>query len=362
MEYPQYYYIAVWTVYIFLILFTSIALYKKSYMHKISNGVVSVFMFVFTVFGIFAIITSDWISYVEIMREQILYTGTAATNLEDFWVKLMLFSDNNIYFFRSILYIMIYILLYYYIVKNIPQNSRLLFLLLYILMGLYIVSGGRQFFSICLFYISFELFLRRKYFIFFPFFVICFLLHKGSVLYMPSIVFLLFRPKLDKFRILFVVLVAFTLSMVVQKYLVDFMDFYFSDYSHYANFEAEQRGSRRIYYAYQFVYFLYAIYLFYLIYVLFKYSPYLSNKILQYRNFLFINYLIYLSMCAINLSFETAQRFVGIMLFLPVIMLASVLVEKNIGGALFRRVTFLIAALFALAANISISGVVGIYW
>lgn len=362
MEYPQYYYIAVWIVYISLILFAGIALYKKSYMHKISNGVVSVFMFIFAAFGIFAIITSDWISYVEIMKEQILYTGTASTNLEDFWVKLMLFSKNDICIFRSILYIMIYILFYYYMVRYISENNRLLFLLLYILIGLYMVSGGRQFFSICLFYISFELFLQRKYFVSFPIFVICFLLHKGAVLYMPSIVFLLFGPKLDKSRILFVVIVAFVLSIVVQNYLVDFMDFYFSDYSHYANLEAEQRGSRRIYYAYQFVYFLYAIYLFYLIYILFKHSLQLSDKILRYRDFLFINYLIYLSMCAINLSYEIAQRFVGIMLFLPVVMLASVLIEKNIGGVLFRRVTFLIAGLFALAANISISGVIGIYW
>ena len=67
-------------------------------------------------------------------------------------------------------------------------------------------------------------------------------------------------------------------------------------------------------------------------------------------------------MCTINLSYEIAQRFVGIMLFLPVIMLSSILIEKNIGGALFRRFTFLIAGLFALAANISISGVIGVYW
>lgn len=67
-------------------------------------------------------------------------------------------------------------------------------------------------------------------------------------------------------------------------------------------------------------------------------------------------------MCAINLSFEISQRFVGLMLFLPVIMLSSVLIEKNVGGTLFRRLTFLIAGLFALAANISISGVIGVYW
>ena len=165
MEYPQYYYIAIWAVYVFLILFACIVLYKKYYMHKISNGIVSVFMFLFTLFGIFAIVTSDWISYVEIMEEQILYTGTSSTNLEDFWVRLMLLCGNNIYAFRAILYGMIYASLYYYIIKCVPKDNRLLFLILYMMIGLYLVSGGRQFFSICLFYISLEFLLRKKYFI-----------------------------------------------------------------------------------------------------------------------------------------------------------------------------------------------------
>lgn len=101
MEYPQYYYITVWAVYIFLILFAGTALYKKSYKYKIGNGIVSIFMLIFAVFRIFAIISSDWTSYVEIMKEQILYSGTASTNLENFWVKLMLFSETIFIFLEA---------------------------------------------------------------------------------------------------------------------------------------------------------------------------------------------------------------------------------------------------------------------
>lgn len=228
-------------------------------------------------------------------------------------------------------------------------------------MGLYLVSGGRQFLSVCLFYISFEFFLKKKYYISFPLFAICCLLHKGAILYIPSIVFLLINPRLNKLKILLIIALACVVSIFVQIYLADFMDYYFSGYSHYANFDAKLKGSRRIYYAYQLVYFLYAAYLLYLIYILFKYSNLLSKKNLQYRNFLFANLIVYFSMCAINLSYETTQRFLGIMLFIPVILLSSILIEKNVGGAKFRRITFFTAGLFALAANISISGVIGIY-
>lgn len=360
MEYTYYYY-AVWAVYLILIFYVGIAFYKKSYMQSVSNGVIFIFMSVFFLFGTIAVVTSDWDSYVEIMKEQILYTGTASTNLEGFWVKVMLVCKNNIYLFRSMLYSMIYLLFYFYIIKYVPTRNRYLYILLYILMGLYLVSGGRQFLSVCLFYISFEFFLKKKYYISFPLFAICCLLHKGAILYIPSIVFLLINPRLNKLKILLIIALACVVSIFVQIYLADFMDYYFSGYSHYANFDAKLKGSRRIYYAYQLVYFLYAAYLLYLIYILFKYSNLLSKKNLQYRNFLFANLIVYFSMCAINLSYETTQRFLGIMLFIPVILLSSILIEKNVGGAKFRRITFFTAGLFALAANISISGVIGIY-
>ena len=137
MEYTYYYY-AVWAVYLILIFYVGIAFYKKSYMQSVSNGVIFIFMSVFFLFGTIAVVTSDWDSYVEIMKEQILYTGTASTNLEGFWVKVMLVCKNNIYLFRSMLYSMIYLLFYFYIIKYVPTRNRYLYILLYILMGFFV--------------------------------------------------------------------------------------------------------------------------------------------------------------------------------------------------------------------------------
>ena len=85
-----------WISYLELLLVCSILLMKTSL--KVTNEVTFVCCIMLALYSVFAITTSDWIAYNDIIKEQIRFHGTAATNLESFWIRLILFLKNNISF------------------------------------------------------------------------------------------------------------------------------------------------------------------------------------------------------------------------------------------------------------------------
>ena len=284
---------------------------------------------------------------------------TSATNLESFFIRLILFLKNNISF-RCFIYVCIYSFFDLYLLFFIPASYRLTFIALYIFLGFYVLSGGRQILSIFLFYVAFELLKRNFFTCLFSIFliVICSGLHKGTIFLLLPL-FLMCIP-INKKSVFISLCCVIFISLFLRYCLYDLITLYYPDYiyMYYFQEQAEEINiSRRIYYSSQIVLFFKTCYVPYLLYLSFQ-SP--SLYISKYRNFLYWGYFCYLCLYFANYSFSIPQRFINHMLLIPILVLISYLFHKK-EYRLFRKMTWILLLLEILAANISISGIRQLY-
>lgn len=349
----------IWFFWFLLSLSFVLIMIRKGIYVNISYGCVCVCLFLFFFVGFLGVITSDWVSYKAIVREQYLTKCTAVTNIESFWKWLSVMVEGNIYLFRLFVYGATYILMFFLLYFSVPKKQLFFFLFLYAILGLYGASEGRQILSVILFYLLLSLWIRRNIprLILLPFFILCFYLHKGTILFLPSL-FLLYIPLSRK--VLFVSIIStIFVSLFLFYYLPELLEYYFPEYNYsfYVAYNVERDISRRILYVLIFGNLLLTILVFFLLKRSFKLT--LDKMTEKYRNFLYWNYMLYCCLYFLNFDSSTTGRYIGLMLLHPIILLIVKVVEdgvenKTINSFFYK---FLYALLFFsfIANNIIIS-------
>lgn len=335
---------------------------QKGFHARLSRSIIFSCIISFMLLGIFAFFSADWPSYKEGVVQQYVTNGKAASQLESFWRWVSLTVKGNIYLFRSFIYIPCYIILFLYLIFFVPKKERFLVFFLYVIFMLYRVGGTRQGLSVILFYFAFMLlrghFLRKI--VALGLMVFCLFLHKGSILFYP----VLFLSGINLSKRMIIVSLTLTAAAFVWFYFYfeGFIQRFFPEFIfiYYLGEEDSSTWSRRLVYMNKI---MDIANLFFVLIVLAKsFRCNLSTTGKRYRNFLYYGFLLFFIIRYTGLfNYSMANRYLGLMLWLPVIFLASeILVKKRARSFLFTTFFWAYIALFFINTNIQISGFVGV--
>jgi hypothetical protein len=343
---------------------TFIPVVQKGFTYTISLNLVFVYILIFAGLAVFAFSSADWPSYKEAVESVYEIRNSyrvVAVSIEAFWRDIAVMVGGNIYLWRAFVWLPCYAALFLYFCLFVSPKDRLICIFLFCFLMLYRVGGTRQGLSVILFYFAFMLLrgkLPRKI-IAIGLMVCCFFLHKGTILFFPALIASFIKP--TKRIIRFSILMEAVLFIWFKLFFVDFMNSLLPGSWQLFYLEADDKSnwSRRTLYVSMIMDWVKFGFVFALLVKAFKSR--LTKRGMQYRNYLFYGFLLYCILWFSGFRYTLTERYFGLMLMFPVIMLlVEILDRKKWKPFSFTAFFWLYTLLFFIQNNINISGFVGL--